>query len=109
MRCGLAVASGQARQSVLAGGADGGAVAFRRGCVLRSLGMLPRHHAQERKLVVLACRDESDLHRQLASCNLQPAMTHVIAHRRIPSGKGFWRVSVIPGDAKVFARAIYAE
>ena len=36
-------------------------------------------------------------------------MTHVIAHRRIPSGKGFGRVSVIPDDAKAFARAIYAE
>ena len=36
-------------------------------------------------------------------------MTHVIAHRRIPSGKDFGRVSIIPDDAKAFARAIYAE
>src|SRR5216117_348236 len=81
----------------------------RNGALLRSPGLLPRHYAPKGKLVVLAWRDESDLHRQLAAFNLKPAMTHVIAHRRIPSGKGFGRVGVIPADAKAFARAIYAE
>ena len=82
---------------------------IRNGALLRSPGLLPRHYAPKGKLVVLAWRDESDLNRQLAACNLQPAMTHVIAHRRIPSGKGFGRVRVIPGDANAFARTIYAE
>jgi len=79
------------------------------GALLRSPGMLPSHYAPKGTLLVLAWHDESDLHRQLATSNLQPAMTHVIAYRRIPSGKGFGRVSVIPEDAKAFARAIYAE
>ena len=81
----------------------------RNGAELRSPGLLPRHYAPKGKLVVLAWRDESDLHRQLVAFDLQPAMTHVIAHRRIPSGKGFGRVRVIPDDAQAFARAIYSE
>jgi len=79
------------------------------GALLRSPGLLPRHYAPKGKLILLAWRDESDLHRQLSARNLQPAMTHLIAHRLIPSGKGFGRVSVIPDDAKEFARVIYAE
>jgi L-threonylcarbamoyladenylate synthase len=77
--------------------------------LFRSPGMLPRHYAPKGKLFVFAWRDEPDLHRQLAARNLQPAMTHVIAHRYIPSGKGLGGVSVIPDDANAFARAIYAE
>jgi L-threonylcarbamoyladenylate synthase len=80
-----------------------------RGALLRSPGMLPRHYAPKGKLVVLAWRDEAELHRQLATCNLQPELTHVIAHRNIPSGKSLGGVSLIPDDAKAFARAIYAE
>jgi L-threonylcarbamoyladenylate synthase len=79
------------------------------GALLRSPGLLARHYAPKGKLVVLAWRDESDLHEQLTTCNLQPAMTHVIAHRHVPSGNGLARVSVIPDDANAFARAIYAE
>jgi L-threonylcarbamoyladenylate synthase len=71
--------------------------------------LLPRHYAPKGKLFVLAWRDESDLHRLLTSCNLQPAMTHVIARRCIPSGRELARVRVIPDDANAFARAIYAE
>jgi len=81
----------------------------RNGALLRSPGLLPRHYAPTGKLLVLAWRDESDLDRQLAAFNLQPAMTHVIAHRCVPSGKGFGRVGVMPADANAFARAIYAE
>ncbi len=76
---------------------------------LRGPGMLPRHYAPKGKLIVLAWRDESDLHRQLAALNLQPSTIHVIAHRCIPSGKGFGGVSGIPGEAQAFARAIYSE
>jgi L-threonylcarbamoyladenylate synthase len=79
------------------------------GTQLRSPGLLSRHYAPKGKLVLLAWRDESDLHEQLTMCNLQPAMTHVIAHRRVPAGNGLGRVSVIPDDANAFARAIYAE
>jgi L-threonylcarbamoyladenylate synthase len=84
-------------------------VEFRSGTLLRSPGLLPRHYAPKGKLIVLAWRDESDLHRQLASFNLQPFMTHVIAHRHVPSGQGLGRVSVIPPDANAFAHALYAE
>jgi len=76
---------------------------------VRSPGLLPRHYAPKGKLVVLVWRDESDLHRQLATSNVQPEKTHVMAHKRIPSGKGLGRVRVMPGDANAFARALYAE
>jgi len=81
----------------------------RNGALLRSPGLLCRHYAPKGKLVLLDWRDESDLHRKLAALDLRPAMTHVIAYRCIPSGKGFGRVSAIPDDAQAFARAIYAE
>ena len=79
------------------------------GAPLRSPGKLASHYAPKGKLVVLAWRDEADLNRQLAALNMQPALTHLIAHRHVPSGTDFGRVSVIPDDAKAFARAIYAE
>ena len=81
----------------------------RNDALLRSPGLLPRHYAPQGKLVVLAWRDESDLHRQLTACNMRPATTQVIAYRHIPSGKGLGGVSVIPDDSNAFARALYAE
>ncbi len=83
--------------------------ATRHGARLRSPGLLPRHYAPSGKLVVLAWRDESEFHALLAAFKLQPSATHVIAHRRVPSGQGLAGVSVIPDDPKAFARAIYAE
>jgi L-threonylcarbamoyladenylate synthase len=75
----------------------------------RSPGLLRKHYAPKAKLLILSWRDDAHLHRQLATRNLQPATTHVIAHTCIPSGTRFVRVSVIPHDAEAFARAIYAE
>jgi L-threonylcarbamoyladenylate synthase len=76
---------------------------------LRSPGLFPRHYAPKARLVTLSWRDDSDLHRQLASLNARAATIHVIAHSRVPAGAGLGRVSVIPHDADGFARAIYAE
>ena len=76
---------------------------------VRSPGLLPRHYAPKGKLVMLAWRDESDLHRQLAAGNVQPGEAHVMSHKRIPSGKGLGRVRVMPDDANAFARALYTE
>jgi len=76
---------------------------------VRSPGLLPRHYAPKGKLVVLTWRDESDLHRQLAASNVHPGKTHVIVHKRIPSGKGLGRVRLMPDDANAFARALYTE
>jgi len=84
-------------------------VGNQRDAPVRSPGLLPRHYAPKGKLVVLAWRDESDLHRQLAACKVQSEKTHVIAHKRIPSGKGLGRVRWMPDDANAFARALYTE
>jgi L-threonylcarbamoyladenylate synthase len=77
--------------------------------VLRSPGLLRRHYAPKARLVVLGWCDESDLKSQISNRKFQIATTHIIAHTRIPSVKGFGRVSVIPHHAEAFARAIYAE
>jgi L-threonylcarbamoyladenylate synthase len=77
--------------------------------VLKSPGMLRKHYSPKAKLVLLSWRDEADLKAQCAKFNAQCSRTHVIAHTRIPSGRNFGRVSVIPHDAVAFARAIYAE
>jgi L-threonylcarbamoyladenylate synthase len=76
---------------------------------LRSPGMLEKHYSPKARLVVLSWRDDSDLSAQLATFNLQPATTHIIAHTKIPAGLGAADVSVIPHDAEAFARALYAE
>ena len=77
--------------------------------VLRSPGLLEKHYSPKAKLIVLNWHDDADLHHQLSIFNLQPSTSHIIAHTHIPSVEGFARVSVIPHDAEVFARAIYAE
>ena len=77
--------------------------------VLKSPGLLKKHYSPRARLVLLEWSDESDLKAQTAKFKLPPAKIHVVAHTRVPSGKGFGRVSVIPHDAAAFARAIYAE
>ncbi|MCU0788999.1 MAG: L-threonylcarbamoyladenylate synthase, partial [Verrucomicrobia bacterium] len=79
------------------------------GEVLRSPGLLSKHYAPRARLLVLAWSDEQDLLRQLQSMSVSPAVTHVVAHTRLPSGEGLAGVSVIPHDAEAFARALYAE
>ena len=76
---------------------------------LKSPGLLEKHYAPKAKLVILNWQDETDLHSQLSTFNLQHSTCHIIAHTRIPSCENFARVSVIPHDAEAFARAIYAE
>ena len=77
--------------------------------VLKSPGLLKKHYSPRARLVLLEWSNESDLKAQTAKFKLPPAKIHVVAHTRVPSGKGFGRVSVIPHDAAAFARAIYAE
>ena len=77
--------------------------------VLKSPGLLRKHYSPKAKLVVWSWKEEAELKARSAECGTRSARVHVIAHTRIPSGKGFGRVSVIPRNAAAFARAIYAE
>jgi len=79
------------------------------GITLRSPGLLKKHYAPKAKLRVLRWRDEADLRHQISNLKCEISTVCVIAHSRIPLGKGFGRVSVIPRDPEAFARAIYAE
>ena len=77
--------------------------------ILKSPGLLRRHYSPKARLVVLSWKGEADLKVQCSMLGVQGSKTHIIAHTRVPSGKGFGRVSIIPHDAVAFARAIYAE
>jgi L-threonylcarbamoyladenylate synthase len=77
--------------------------------VLKSPGLLRRHYSPKAKLVVWSWKDEVELEIRSAKSEVRRSSIHVIAHTRIPSGRGFGRVSVIPHDPVAFARAIYAE
>jgi L-threonylcarbamoyladenylate synthase len=76
---------------------------------LKSPGLLKKHYSPKARLFVLSWRDDADLNSQLSTLNAQRLDCHVIAHTLIPSAEHFARVSVIPHDAKAFARVIYAE
>jgi L-threonylcarbamoyladenylate synthase len=86
----------------LAGGSGGGTL-------LRSPGLLRKHYAPRARLVIWAWRDERELKAKLAKSQMQPVRTHILAHTRIPSGTSPGRVSILPRDARAFARSIYAE
>lgn len=77
--------------------------------MLRSPGLLRKHYSPRARLLVWSWRDEADLERQSVQAGLAMEQVYVVAHRRIPLGGRFGRVSVIPHDAEAFARAIYAE
>jgi L-threonylcarbamoyladenylate synthase len=89
------------------------------GGVLKSPGQLRRHYSPRARLLILGWEDEADLRDRLSDkIKATPAegrktstlsACHIIAHTKIPSGKGLGRVAVIPHDAEAFARAIYAE
>jgi len=79
------------------------------GPALRSPGLLRRHYAPKAKLLVLNWQNDADLRSHLASRTARLSLCHIIAHSRIPPGKGFGGVSVIPRDPEAFARTIYAE
>ena len=75
----------------------------------KSPGLLNKHYSPKAKLLILNWYDDADLNAQLSTLNVQLLDCHVIAHTHIPAGDSIARVSVIPHDAKAFARAIYAE
>jgi L-threonylcarbamoyladenylate synthase len=77
--------------------------------VLKSPGLLRKHYAPQARLVIWSWADERELHMKSRQSGIAESKTHVIAHTRIPSGRHFSRVSVIPHDAEAFARAIYSE
>jgi L-threonylcarbamoyladenylate synthase len=76
---------------------------------LKSPGLLTKHYSPKAKLVLWRWRDAADLKAQLAAAKFQMTAGHVIAHTQIPAGLEAGRVSVLPHDAKAFARVLYAE
>lgn len=76
---------------------------------LRSPGQLPRHYSPKARLLVMAWRGEEDLRGQLSQAGAQTGRTWVLSHSRVPAGRDFQGISVIPHDAAAFARALYAE
>jgi len=85
---------------------DGG----RRGAMtLRSPGLSSKHYAPKARLVLWRWRDDAELTSKLAAISPPPAHACLIAHSRVPSVEGLARVSVIPREARTFARALYAE
>jgi L-threonylcarbamoyladenylate synthase len=77
--------------------------------VLKSPGQLKKHYAPKAPLILLGWESDADLLLKLAAGGIASCTCHVIAHTRIPSGRGFGRVSVIPHDPEAFARALYSE
>lgn len=77
--------------------------------IRRSPGQLPRHYAPRARLVVWQWLEDQDLILQSAKCQVPTSKIHIIAHTRIPSARAFGRITVIPRDARAFARSIYAE
>ncbi len=76
---------------------------------LRSPGLLRKHYAPRARLVVLCWRDTADLKSQISNLELARLRAHVVAHTRIPTGEGFAGISLLPREARAFARALYAE
>jgi L-threonylcarbamoyladenylate synthase len=76
---------------------------------LRSPGLLRKHYSPKAELLVLSWRDAADLKSKIENRKSKIENCHVIAHSHILSAKGWGGVSVIPRDAKAFARALYAE
>ena len=76
---------------------------------LKSPGLLLKHYAPKAKLRVASWKDREDLHRQVESFSSSAERVHVIAHAKVPLHSDRFRVTIIPHDAKAFARALYAE
>lgn len=90
-------------------GQEGIAIGGKSSATLLSPGLLPKHYAPKAKLVLWRWKDEADLEKRIQAEGFSPPAVHIIAHSRVPLGKAFSRVSVIPLDAVAYARAIYAE
>jgi len=77
--------------------------------ILKSPGQLPRHYAPNARLLVLTWEDAEDLENQIVYSRTPHDRVCVIAHNCIVAGTRFGRVSMIPNDPEVYARALYAE
>ena len=77
--------------------------------ILKSPGQLKRHYAPNARLLVLNWADEEDLEGQIAYSRTPHDRVCVIAHTQIVPGTRFGRVSVLPREAKAYARALYDE
>jgi L-threonylcarbamoyladenylate synthase len=77
--------------------------------VLKSPGLLRKHYSPKAKLVVWSWQNEEELQMRSAECGVRSTRIHVLAHTCVPSEKYFGRVSVMPHDARAFARALYGE
>ncbi len=89
-------------QTIGAGGSDGRDP-------LRSPGLLLKHYAPKARLVTLNWRDETDLNSQMSNLRVRADKVHIITHTNIPLNQQIADIHVIPHDAEVFGRAIYAE
>jgi L-threonylcarbamoyladenylate synthase len=76
---------------------------------LRSPGLLKKHYSPKAKLLVLNWRDDAELKFKIQNSKFKIENCFIVAHTRIPAGKYFADVSVMPHDAEAFARALYAE
>jgi L-threonylcarbamoyladenylate synthase len=79
------------------------------GPIARSPGQWPRHYSPKAKLAVLRWHDEVDLAAQVAAFGLAREKIHIVTHRPVPLREQFGRVAVIPPEAEVWARTLYAE
>jgi L-threonylcarbamoyladenylate synthase len=96
-------------QALLAVTGELAAISSEGSAVKKSPGLLRKHYSPKAKLVVWSWQTEEELRVRSAECGVGNPKIHVIAHTRLPSGKHFERVSVLPHDAEAFAQAIYAE
>jgi L-threonylcarbamoyladenylate synthase len=74
---------------------------------VKSPGLLPRHYSPKARLVVWSWPDEASLVQQCRRAGIGMRRVHVIAHTRIPAGRGWGSVRVVPHDPPAFARALY--
>ena len=77
--------------------------------ILKSPGQLKRHYAPNARLLVLNWADDEDLESQIAYSRTPHDRVCVIAHTQIVPGTRFGRVSVLPREAKAYAKALYDE
>jgi L-threonylcarbamoyladenylate synthase len=77
--------------------------------ILKSPGQLRKHYAPRARLLLCSWRHEDELREEVARLGFSPAATHLVVHTRIPSGRGWASVNVIPHDSEAFARAIYSQ
>ncbi|MGC8743513.1 MAG: L-threonylcarbamoyladenylate synthase [Verrucomicrobiia bacterium] len=95
----LAVLSGLKSSSVLFHNKDA--------TTLRSPGMLKKHYSPVAKLICLNWQSEDELKQRLISLGCDPALTCILAWANPPSK--FGKVTLMPKQAKAYARALYSE